>query len=538
LTRAKISAESVNLIPGYDAIGTAGGRYTFDPEAAAHALDFIEGLCHYAKGSWAGKPFRLLPWQVILVSNLYGWLDSRGLRRYRQCGVWVPRKNGKTELCAPLGLYHLLGDSEPTPEVVSIAADRAQAKLVFERAKAMVRAEPELSSRLEVYAHKILCPVEGGSWLPMSSDAPTAHGLHISFAICDEVHAMHNRRELWEAIQTSMGARTQPLLLSITTAGTRRESLEADLFSFSCKVRDGILDTPSYLPVIYSLDELEDWRDEKLWARANPSLGVTFPIDFLRGEAKRAHDQPAFETAFRTLHLNQHVSSDLRWLRMADWDLCESEILDTDLALLPCYLGFDLGEVSDLTSLTAVWMGEGVYYLRSWSYAPEDRAELRQAAHRVPYLDWARDGFLTLTPGNVTDYGFMRSEILRIAGANKVVAVGYDPANAGGISQQLEADGLKLFRVPQSYAQLSTPTKRFEAAVTSHVLRHEKNPLFAWALSNVTIELDSNQNIRPSKRRSGDKIDPVVSAIIALGVALDHSSVIPSPYSDRGFLML
>ena len=538
MKRENITRDLVNCIPGYDAIETAGADYTFDRDAAIHALDFIEGLCRYAKGSWAGKPFRLLPWQVTLIANLYGWLDSRGLRRFRQCGVWIPRKNGKTELCAPLGLYHLLGDSEPTPEVVSIAADRAQAKLVFERAKSMVRAEPELSSRLEVYAHKILCPVEGGSWLPMSSDAPTAHGLHISFAICDEVHAMHNRRELWEAIQTSMGARTQPLLLSITTAGTRRESLEADLYDFSCKVRDGILHTPTYLPVIYALDELEDWRDEKLWARANPSLGVTFSMEFLRNEAKRAQDQPAFETAFRTLHLNQHVSSDLRWLRLADWDLCESQITEEELSALPCYMGFDLGEVSDLTSLTAIWVGVGVFYLRSWSYAPEDRAELRQTAHRVPYLDWARAGYLTLTPGNVTDYAFMRAEILRIAGANKVIAVGYDPANAGGISQQLEADGLKLYRVPQSYAQLSSPTKRFEAAVTGHIMRHEKNPLFAWALSNVTIELDPGENIRPSKRRSGDKIDPVVSAIIALGVALNHTTVISSPYTDRGFLIL
>lgn len=538
MSRPKLTAAAVNLIPGYDAIKTAGDSYTFDPSAAAHVIDFIEGLCTYAKGKWAGKPFRLMDWQYVIIANLYGWVDADGVRRYRECGIWVPRKNGKTELCAPLGLYHLLGDSEPTPEIVSIAADRAQAKLVFERAKAMVRAESELSARLDVFTHKIISKPEGGSWVPMSSEAPAAHGLHISFAICDEVHAMHNNRALWEAVQTSMVARVQPLLLSITTAGTRRESLEADQFQFASKVRDGVLDSPRYLPVIYALDELEDWKDEKLWARANPSIGVTVPIEFLRVEAKRAHDQPTYETAFRTLHLNQHVSTDLRWLRLADWDKCEAEFSAEDVAALPCYLGFDLGEVSDLSSLTAIWMGAGVMYLRSWSYAPLERAEIRQSADRVPYLDWARAGYLTLTPGNVTDYAFMRAEILRIAGDNKVVAVGYDPANAGGISQLLEADGLKLFRVPQSYTQLSTPCKRFEAAVSGHALKHGKNPLFTWALSNVTIEMDAGQNVRPSKRRSGDKIDPVVATIIALGVALNSSCVIPSPYAERGILTL
>ena len=531
------SAEAFNTIPGYDAIASAGNS-TWNPDAARHVIGFIEGVCTYAKGTWAGQPFKLLPWQRSLIGNLYGWMRADGTRRYRECAIWIPRKNGKTELLAPLGLYHLLADGEPTPEVVSFAADRKQAKLVFERARTMIRAEPELEARVEVYQNRIVAPSLGGVWAAMSSDAPTAHGLHVSFAIADEIHAMGNRRELWEAISSSMGARMQPLIVSITTAGTLRESLEWDQYDYACKVRDRIIDNPAYLPVIYEATEAMDWRTPEAWRIANPSLGISLQEQWIAEECRRAQEQPSYETPFRTLHLNQHVTADIRWVRMSDWDDCQDPVEDERLAGLPCYLGIDLGEVSDLTSLTAVWMDGDEYHVRTWSYAPEEGAERRQKRDRVPYLDWARQGWLKLTPGDATDYEFLRAEVKRLVEKNKVVSVGYDPNNAGGLAQQLEHDGLKLRRVPQSFLHMSGPTRRWEAAVVGKKLHHDGNPVMTWAMSNTVVELDYNNNPRPSKRRSVEKIDPVVAGIIALAVALDGSPLLRSPYEDRGIQWL
>lgn len=529
---AGLTADAVNTLPGYDAIATAGDA-VFRPEAAQHAIGFIQELCTHAKGVWAGERFKLQPWQYAVVANLYGWIRPDGTRRYRECGIWVPRKNGKTELAAPLGLYHLLADGEPTPEVVSIAADRKQAKLVFDRAKSMIRAEPELESRTEVYQSRIVAPTQGGVWAALSSDAPTAHGLHVSFAIADEIHAMENRRELWEAIQTSMGARKQPMTVSITTAGTLRESLEFDLYDYACKVRDRVVDNPAYLPVVYETPEGMDWKQPASWAVSNPSLGVTVQQAWLANECKRAQEQPSYETPFRTLHLNQHVTADTRWVRMSDWDACESPVDWDRLRGLPCWLGIDLGEVSDLTSLTAVWMDGDELWVRSWSYAPQEGAQRRAKRDRVPYLDWARQKWLTLTPGDATDYEFLRSEVKRLVGEHRVVCVGYDPNNAGGLSQQLQNDGLNLKRVPQSFMAMSGPTKRWEAAVIARKLHHDGNPVLSWAMSNCVVELDSGMNPRPSKRRSVEKIDPVIAGIVALAVALD-SPVVDSPYESRG----
>jgi phage terminase large subunit-like protein len=533
----KWSPENFNTLPGYNAIATRGDA-VWNPDSAKHPIEFIENLCTFAKGTWTGNKFVLLPWQKSFIANLYGWIRPNGTRRYREAGIWVPRKNGKTEMLAPLGLYHLLADDEPTPEVVSFAADRKQAKLVFDRARTMIRAETEFESRCEVYQNRIVSPHNGGVWAAMSSDAPTAHGMHVSFAIGDEIHAMANRRELWEAIQTSQGARLQPLMISITTAGTLRESLEWDQYEYACKIRDQIIDNPAYLPCIYETPETMDWKTPEAWNISNPSLGVSLQTNWLHEECKRAQEQPSFETPFRCLHLNQHVTADVRWVRMSDWDKCASEIDESKLCGLPCYLGIDLGEVSDLTSLTAVWLDGDEYHVRSWSYAPEEGAERRQRRDRVPYLDWARQKWLTLTPGDATDYEFLRAEIHRITKEHRVVSIGYDPNNAGGISQQLIGDGLNLLRVPQSFMAMSGPTRRWEAAVVGQKIFHNSNPVLTWAMSNCVVELDYANNPRPSKRRSVEKIDPVIAGIIALGVALNAPPTLRSPYEDHGIQWL
>lgn len=495
-------------------------------------------MCRYTMGERAAQTFKLLEWQRAFVGNLYGWLRPDGTRRYRQAHLLVPRKAGKTELAAALALYHLLADDEPTPEVVGIARDREQAKLCFQRACRMVEQEARMRERVEIYQSRITSPSTHGLYKVLSSDAPGAHGLNVSACIADEIHAMENRRELWEAVMTSMGSRQQPLMVSITTAGTLRESLEFDLFTYAQKVCQRVIDNPAFLPCLFYADTDEAWDSPATWAKANPSLGATVKPDWYAAEAKRAQDQPSYETPFRTYYLCQHVTSSERWLRMSDWDACGDAIDENMLATLPCYLGIDLGQTSDLSCIAGVWMDGESMYVKVWSYAPEEGAMARARRDGVPYLDWSRAGWLTLTPGDTTDYNYIVGQVLEISKRHKVRMIGFDPYNAQNIGNDLDSKGLKVVRVPQSYLNLSTPTRMWERAVVGHTLKHDRNPVLSWAMSNVTVEQDFAGNSRPSKRRSVERIDPVVASIVAISASLHDEKMAASPYEKRGVIWL
>ena len=526
-----------NHVPNYDAIKTKADN-VWCGKSAKHAVQFIEKMCKYTQGTWSGKPFKLLPWQLHLVANLYGWRRPDGTRRYRQAHILIPRKAGKTELAASLALYHLLADDEPTPEVVGIARDREQARLCLSRAKSMAFQEPRLKSLVEVYQSRITAPSVFGAYKVLSADAPSAHGLNVSACIADEIHAMEDRRDLWEAVMTSMGSRKQPLMVSITTSGTLRTSLEFDLFQYGKKICEGVLDNPSFLPCLHYADEHEDFTSPITWRKANPSLGITVQESWYEEESKRAVDQPSYETPFRTYYLCQHITSSSRWLKMSDWDLCKAEFTEEELLLLPCYLGVDLGQTTDLSSIAAVWLDGDKMFVKSWNYAPEDGAAIRARRDGVPYLEWQRRNWLTLTEGDTTDYNHIIGQIKLLAGKHKVRMIGYDPYNAQNVGNDLEHAGLNVVRVPQSYLNLSTPTRMYERAVTGKQLQHDGNPVLSWAMSNVVTEQDFAGNARPSKRKSTERIDPVVAAVVALAASLHDEKVSASIYEKRGVIWL
>ena len=536
-SRAKWTAQSFNTLPNYDAIATAGDS-KWVPSAAKHAIDFVQSLCRYTEGKWAGKPFILLPWQRALVGNLYGWIRPDGTRRYRQAHILIPRKAGKTELAAALALYHLLADDEPTPEVVGIARDRSQAKLCLKRACRMVEQEPLLKQRAEVYVNRLVAPQTHGAYKVLSADAPSAHGLNVSACIADEIHAMENRRDLWEAVMTSMGARRQPLMVSITTAGVLRESLEHDLFQYALRICERTIDNPAFLPCLHYAETDADWSKEKTWRQANPSLGHTSTIDWYREEAKRAHDQPSYESPFRTYYLCQHITAAQRWIRMSDWDKCKEELDMASLKGLPCYLGVDLAQTSDLTSISAVWIDGDKIIVRNWNFAPEVGAAIRSRRDGVPYLEWSRRGWLTLTEGDTTDYSFVVKQIEMLVKEHRVRLIAYDPYNAQNLAQDLEAKGMNVVRVPQSYLNLSTPTRMWERAVTGGKLSHDGNPVLAWAMSNTVLDHDASENPRPSKRKSVERIDPVVASMIAIAASLHDEKQANSIYEERGLIWL
>lgn len=535
--RDEWSAEAFNTLPRYDAIKTAGDS-VWNPAWAKHVIRFIESMCHYTEGEWAGKPFKLLPWQRALVGNLYGWMRPDGTRRYRQAHILIPRKAGKTELAAALALYHLLADDEPTPNVYGIARDRKQAKLCLNRASRMAAAEPFLRARTETYQHRLTAPQVYGAYAILSADAPAAHGLNTSACIADEIHAMENRRDLWEAVMTSMGARRQPLMVSITTAGVLRESLEHDLFQYALRICEGTVENPAFLPCLHFAEADAAWDQEATWRTANPSLGHTVKVEWYKEEAKRANDQPSYESPFRTYYLCQHITASDRWIRMNDWDACKQELDVERLRGLPCYLGIDLAQTTDLSSISAVWIDGDAIIVRNWNYAPEVGAANRTRRDGVPYVEWSRRGWLTLTPGDTTDYSYILKQIETLAKDHRVRLIAYDPYNAQNLANELEGKGLNVVRVPQSFLNLSTPTQMWERAVLSRKLSHDGNPVLSWAMSNCVVDRDANSNPRPSKKRSVERIDPVVASIIAVAASLHDEQQRSSIYNERGLIWL
>jgi len=516
--------EIAGLIPGYDPAERAGDC-TFDEAAADRVLGFFGEILHHVKGKAAGNTFALEPWERAIVANLYGWKRPDGTRRYREAFIYVPRKNGKTTLVAGLALYMLTADGEPGSEVYSAAADRDQASIVFDVAKGMVLSEPELRSRCRVYPSFKSIQVDDSMsfYRAVSAESGTKHGLNPHLIIVDELHAQ-KRRDLVDTLMTSLGARDQPLAIFITTADFDRESICNEKHDYAKKVRDGIIDDQSFLPVLYEADKDDDWQDEAVWRRVNPNLGVSISVDYLQRECARAIEQPTYENTFKRLHLNIQTEQDVRWLILDRWDKCGGPLDRDQYKGRQCIGGLDIGSTSDLTALCLLFDApedRAGYDLLWWFWTPRAGAEQRERRDRVPYLTWARQGWLELTDGDETDYEHIRRRVNEIADDYPIGELAADRLFQGAqLVQSLAGDGFNVVPFGQGYMSMAAPTVEFEKLVNRAELRHGDNPVMRWMASNVSVEMDAAGNIKPSKRKSTEKIDGVVAAIMAIGRAL------------------
>ena len=400
-----------------------GDVFHFDAAAADRAVRWIAHYCRHTVGAQAGRPFILTGWQADLVRQIFGWKRTDGTRRYRIVWLEVGRKNGKTTFAAAIAAYLTIADGEPAAQVYSIAGNAEQARLVFDDATRMVLANPELHAPpgpVEVFKTALYVPKTGSSFKPLTGKAATKHGLNPSAVVGDEVHVWKDR-EQYDVMQTAVGARRQPLQIYITTAGYDRNSICWELHDTAVKVRDGVLDLPYFLPVIYAADPEDDWTDPAIWRKANPNLGVSISEEYLAEQCAAAKAVPAQENVFKRLHLNIWTDAASRWLHTADWDAGAAipltpEALQT-LDGAACYSGLDLARVSDLSAL-AHWFPPGnplapehwVVLSRFW--CPEDDITRRSKALRAPYDVWAREGFIATTPGNTTDFAFIEQAIL------------------------------------------------------------------------------------------------------------------------------
>lgn len=505
-------------VAGFSASATARKGDWFDVAEFARLETFF-GLLRHQKGVWAGQPFKLLPWQRDLLGSLLCWKRADGTRRFRQAYIEIPRKNGKSTLLAAIGLYMLLCDHEPGAEVYCCASARDQAAIVGDACRQMVQSNQALASRVEVFRNVITF---GTSKLEvLSSDAGTKHGRSASCVIFDEVHTFADR-DLYDAMVTSMGARRQPLQVSITTAGHDRNSLCWELHDYAEKVREGIIDDHAFMPVVFSAPKDADWKSPKTWRAANPSLGTTVTEEFLRAECDKAKELPTYETTFRQLYLCQWTEAKTVWISSDAWKACASSAADPDsLAGRECWGGLDLSTTTDLSSLALVFpSADGSVDVLSWSWCPEEGIRRRSRSDRAPYDVWASRGDLIPTPGTVVDYEFIAAKIRQVCERYSVRHIGYDPWNATQLASGLFTEGVPMLEVRQGFRTLSEPCKRLEALVVSRKIRHPDNQLLNWAVSNTITDADPAGNLKVSKSSSTERIDPVAALVTALATWL------------------
>jgi phage terminase large subunit-like protein len=443
----------------------------------------------------------------------------------------LPRKNGKTELAAAIALYGLFGDGEMGAEVFSAAADKDQAALCFNVAAQMVRNDPYLLAQCDIVdsQKRIVHRPSGSFYRAISAEAYSKHGFNASMVVYDELHAAPTR-ELYDVLSTSMGARVNPLMLVISTAGYDRHSILWELYSHGVRVREDPDLDPSFLPVIYEAPAEANWRHEKVWHRANPALGDFRSLEDMRIAAKRAEEIPAQENVFRRLFLNQWTEQAERWISLAAWQACAVPRERSALHGRRCFVGMDLSTTTDLTALCAVFPGGDGFDVLCQCFLPADGLADRMRRDRVPYDQWAAAGHIILTPGNVIDYEAIRVVLRQWDAAYDLGAIGFDPWNAVDLVERLKAqDGLTCLPIRQGFAALSSPTKSLEKAVLGRQLRHDGDPVLQWNVSNVAVESDAAGNLKPSKRLSTQRIDGVVALILAIDMLERHAPT-PAPH--------
>lgn len=513
-------------------------NYLFDAKQGALAVAFFEKLLAHTTGEWAGKPFALQEWQRDdVVRPLFGWKRDDGSRKYRRAYIEIPRKNGKSTLSAGLALYMLFADNEPGAEVYSAAADREQASIVFDTAKRMIEASPVLSKRCQVFKRHIVVPSTNSIYRVLSADAYTKHGLNAHAIIVDELHAQPNR-ELWDVLTTSTGARRQPLVVAITTAGYDRNSICWEQHEYARQVTAGLITDPSFFAYIAAAEGADDWTDPVVWAKANPGLGTSVKLEYLAAECERAKSVPAYQNTFRRLHLNQWTAQESRYVDMAAWDACDAPL--PDLSGRRCYLGLDLATTTDVAAGVMVFppvTDDEPYYVLPRFWIPADAMAERERRDRVPYSTWVRAGYVTETEGNVIDYGAVQRDIMAWGEQYRISEVAYDPWNATQFAQQLESAGVVCVQFRQGFASMSGPTVELVRLIMGRDIAHGGHPVLRWMADNMAVRQDPAGNVKPDKAKSTQRIDGMVALIMALGRATlggDSASI----YEERGFVTL
>lgn len=508
--------------------------------AAQKVVDFFERRLRFVKGSAAGKPFRLEPWQEKLLRRVFGPLNPDGTRVCRVFYLEVGSKNAKSTLIGGVALYMLTEDSEAGAEVYTCAKNRKQARLVFNSARAMALQSPYLRNKLNIFRHSIERKDDELSKMePISSDAGNQDGVDPNCVVFDEVHRIRDR-DIVDTLEAKQASRRSPLEVMITTAGPiDPDSIAFEKHEYAKGVIDGTIIDPTWVAAIYAVPDDVDWHDEKYWALANPNLGVSISIEFLRKEHKKALKNALKALAFRRFHMNQWVGAVAAWMEMESWDKCKVDVNVADLVGRVCASGLDLGSTRDLTSHVPVFPEPNdAFLIIARFFMPEELIDEREENDKKPYRLWQQQGWLTATPGNTISYRDIRESIEDDFATFKLKDLAFDRAGAAHMTQELnltlgsesgkpEEEQLNIFPFPQTFLGMSEPTKDFYDMVTSGKIKHDGNPILRWMVECATAIQDNHGNVKlvkPDRRKHAKRIDGVIAAIMGTARAKFHKT--------------
>jgi phage terminase large subunit-like protein len=508
----------------------------FDLEAAERVRRFLAKLVRQSKGDFAGKPLELLEWQWRkVIGPLYGWKRPNGRRRYRRASVWVAKKNGKSTLAAALILYGLVGDGEPGAEVYGAAADRNQASIIFDEVSAMVKQSPALEKRLDVNRtiRRVTFAEANSFYQVLSKDSrKSGHGINSHTSVIDELHVVN--RELYDTLRYAGAARRQPIQLEISTAGNDKTSLGYDRYVYAKRLLRGEIEDPETLAVVFEADDPARWEESEQWHKANPSLGVTIPLDGFRSDFTEARNgSPADQANFKQLRLNLWQDAIFAWLPTETWDACAADLDPSALEGKTCWGAFDLASKLDLTAWALLFdLGDGSYALLTRFWAPAEADGRRQKENRTQLKPWMDAGHITATEGNVADYDAIETAIRADCERFRPETVYFDPWNATAVANRLQAEGVKLVEFGQTIKNYNAPMRELERLVLSGKLKHDANPVMRWMVAHTCARKDPSGNVRPDKEKSSDHIDGVCCAIMALqGAQIEEGG---SVYDSKG----
>lgn len=499
--------------------------WVFSAEAAERPCAFIELLPHI-KGKWA-RERRLIElelWQCWILTTVFGWVHREtGLRRYREGYVEVPRKNAKSTLSSGLALFMLAADGEHGAEVYSAATTRDQARIVFDDARAMAERTPDLRTWLGVaiMQHSLTVAHTASKFTPLAAEGSTLDGLNVHFAVIDELHA-HKTRAVYDVIDTARGAREQSLLWNITTAGTDRSGICYERRTHVTKLLDGVIEDPAMFGVIYTIDDGDDPFQPTSWAKANPNWGKSVLPDDMEASARKAEAMPSALSNFLTKRLNVWVSGESPWMDMRAWERCADQALRDVSAYagqgIKVWAGLDLAQKKDFAALVFVFELDGKWHVCVRLYLNELAIQESGNAH---LSGWARQGYVTVTDGDITDFDVVAEDMRQLCRDFDVQEIAFDPALSMYFAGKLIEEGLPLVEITQRALFFTPPLIQVENLVLEKGLRHDGNPVMGWMVSNLVVkESKFNELKAPTKERPENKIDGPIAMLMALGRAL------------------
>ena len=502
--------------------------YIFDEKKGNKPIIFIEKYCRHSKGKWAGQPVKLELFQKAFIQALFGFVDKdTGIRKYKKGALFIGRKNGKSTMDSGLANFMLTKDGEGGAEVYSVATKKDQAKVVWDEAKRMIKKSPALNKRIRCLVGGIFYDETESFLKALASDSNSLDGLNAHFVICDEVHAWKDKN-LLDVMYDSMSAREQPMLLETSTMGTIRESVFDNEYEYFSEIiagyegKSNVVDE-TVLPVIYELDNPNEWQDEKKWYKANPGLGIIKNIKDLRDKVNRAKNKPTELTNLLCKDFNIRQNDQDKWI---SFDIANNEETYKVEDLFDTYAigGVDLSSTTDLTCATLLIIKHNKKYVLQQYFIPSERLEFKIKDDKIPYDKWEKRGLVTICEGARVNYTDVTQWFLRMNEEYEISAlwIGYDPWNTQYWVEEMKDYGFEMVEVRQGAKTMSNPMKQLEADLIEKNVNYNNNPILKWCLCNTAVKRDENDNIRPVKgQKQRARIDGTVSLIIAYCVLFE-----------------